>query len=132
MRQGHDVPAAPAEEVVDIPDNEETAQAATKIQAKFRQKQAANEVETRKKEKQETTEAATKIQAKFRQKQAKNEVEAMRASAGSPAADTPADAPETPAPKLEEADEEIKAEDMKTSSEPLVLWIIRELALSLA
>ncbi|CAE7262923.1 unnamed protein product [Symbiodinium sp. CCMP2456] len=74
--------------------NEETAQAATKIQAKFRQKQAAGEVEAKRKEKElttsaadneidipiddETAQAATKIQAKFRQKQAASEVEAMR------------------------------------------------------
>ena len=65
-----------------------------------------------KKEKEETAQAATKIQAKFRQKQAKNEVEAMRASAL--AADPPvAEAVEA----VEAADDEIKAEDMKTTSE---------------
>ncbi|CAE7201316.1 unnamed protein product, partial [Symbiodinium sp. KB8] len=79
---------------IDIPVNDETAQAATKIQAKFRQKQAAGEVDAKRKEKEqmhseadneidipvddETAQAATKIQAKFRQKQAASEVEAMR------------------------------------------------------
>eukprot|EP00439_Symbiodinium_sp_Y106_P059108 s2258_g8.t1 len=79
---------------IDIPMNDETAQAATKIQAKFRQKQAAGEVDAKRKEKEqmhdatdneidipmndETAQAATKIQAKFRQKQAAGEVEAKR------------------------------------------------------
>eukprot|EP00435_Cladocopium_sp_Y103_P046647 s503_g13.t1 len=119
MRQGNDGQSGPANNPADeIPDNEETALAATKIQAKFRQKQAASEVEAMKKEKEETAQAATKIQAKFRQKQAKNEVEAMRASAS--AADPPAaEAAEAAgaAEAVEAADDEIKAEDMKTTSE---------------
>ncbi|CAE7652904.1 unnamed protein product [Symbiodinium sp. CCMP2592] len=79
---------------IDIPMNDETAHAATKIQAKFRQKQAAGEVDAKRREKEkmhdaaeneidipmndETAQAATKIQAKFRQKQAAGEVEAKR------------------------------------------------------
>jgi len=119
MRKGKDEQAAPATDPADeIPDNEETAQAATKIQAKFRQKQAASEVESLKKEKEETAQAATKIQAKFRQKQAKNEVDAMRANAsggdGTGPAETTAEmTTETSPPE----DDEIKAEDMKTTSE---------------
>ncbi|CAE7217533.1 unnamed protein product [Symbiodinium pilosum] len=65
-------------ESMDIPVTDETADAATKIQAKFRQKQAAQEVEAKRKEKEETVAAATKIQAKFRQQQAKTEVDALR------------------------------------------------------
>jgi len=81
------------EATADIEDNEETTQAATKIQARFRQKQAASEVEALRKakeggaaeaegidieESEETAQAATKIQARFRQKQAASEVEALR------------------------------------------------------
>ena len=116
MRQGNDGQSGPANDPADeIPENEETALAATKIQAKFRQKQAASEVEAMKKEKEETAQAATKIQAKFRQKQAKNEVEAMRASA--PAADPPVAEAVEAVEAVEAADDEIKAEDMKTTSE---------------
>ena len=118
MRQGKDGETAVAEEAVDIPENEETALAATKIQAKFRQRQAANEVESLKKEKEETAQAATKIQAKFRQRQAKNEVDAMRASTGGEADPQAAEG----VVAAQAADEEIKADDMKSSE--LLGWVL--------
>ena len=136
-KEKEEMHSAAADNEIDIPMNDETAQAATKIQAKFRrsalssgffcgfqqllmlyparQKQAAGEVDAKRKEKEqmhdatdneidipmddETAQAATKIQAKFRwptiscccsfslfawlgawgrQKQAASEVEAMR------------------------------------------------------
>eukprot|EP00931_Biecheleriopsis_adriatica_P044213 TRINITY_DN2526_c0_g1_i2.p1 TRINITY_DN2526_c0_g1~~TRINITY_DN2526_c0_g1_i2.p1 ORF type:complete len:778 (-),score=229.79 TRINITY_DN2526_c0_g1_i2:40-2289(-) len=59
------------EEQIDIPMDDDTANAATKMQAKYRQKQAKGEVEAKRQERKEMEEGAVKIQAVFRGKQAR-------------------------------------------------------------
>jgi len=56
----------------------EEESAATKIQARFRQKQAADEVQRIKKQQKEESDAAARIQAKYRGRQANKQVQEMR------------------------------------------------------
>eukprot|EP00930_Biecheleria_cincta_P066738 TRINITY_DN52_c0_g1_i3.p1 TRINITY_DN52_c0_g1~~TRINITY_DN52_c0_g1_i3.p1 ORF type:complete len:575 (-),score=138.92 TRINITY_DN52_c0_g1_i3:196-1839(-) len=64
-----------------IPLDEDSAMAAIKIQAKYRQKQASAEVAAKRQEKQEMEEGALKIQAVFRGKQARKGLQGEGAAA---------------------------------------------------